>query len=161
MALDLRHEVAELARTHLDKRLRYRCLVLQTADIGLLSKLSDYATAALRGPALEPRLVHYLDLMDDVGAFSCSRVLEILEQAARGQPVVLRGPLNVLSYWSAKAQAAFWNYLALFTHGPGIVVLDTPREDIGSGPFRLLAWVPGTDVRYLKSRLASTQDGLV
>jgi hypothetical protein len=51
--------------------------------------------------------------------------------------------------------------LAGFTHGPGIIVVDTPRAEAVEGPFRMVGRIPGTDVRYLKSRLASTQDGLV
>jgi hypothetical protein len=103
---------------------------------------------------------HVIAELIGTGALPCSAVLELID-AASGSDPVLTGPLHFLAYWSVQMQGAFWKHLAGFTHGPGIIVIDTPREEMVEGPFRFLGKIPGTEVRYLKSRLASTQDGLV
>lgn len=161
MAIDLRDKVFGLINTQLDGKLRYRCLVLQTSDLAVLTKLSDFAKEGAAVLGQQPQLIPYSDLIDEVGALSCSKVIERLDAICGASPLVLAGPLNFVNYWSEQVQGAFWKHLAGFTHGPGIIVVDTPREEVSEGPFRLVAKIPGTDVRYLKSRLASTQDGLV
>lgn len=161
MGVDLREKMFSLIQTQLESKLRYRCLVLQTSDLAVLAKLADFAnegTAALGGPT---HVIAYHEFIDDVGAVSCSKVIERIDGICGASPLVLVGPLNFINYWSEQIQGAFWKHLAGFTHGPGIIVADTPREEVSEGPFRLVAKIPGTDVRYLKSRLASTQDGLV
>jgi hypothetical protein len=161
MAVDLREKMLALIQSQLDRKLRYRCLVLQTADVGVLSRLSDYAKEFASALGEGARVIPYASFIDDVGAMSCNKVIETIDGICGASPLVLAGPLNFLNYWSEQMQGAFWKHLAGFTHGPGIIVSDTPREDVSEGPFRLVAKIPGTDIRYLKSRLASTQDGLV
>jgi hypothetical protein len=107
-----------------------------------------------------PKVIDYADLFDDIGALSCNAVIERIEAVAASWPVVLAGPVHYLDYWSEQVRGAFWKFLAGFTHGPGIIVVDTPRAEAIEGPFRMVGRISGTDVRYLKSRLASTQDGL-
>jgi len=88
-------------------------------------------------------------------------VLGRIEAGAATHSMVIAGPLHFLDFWSDQTSAAFWRYLSGFTHGPGILVVDTLRENPVESGFRVVGRIPGTDVRYLKSRLASTQDGLV
>src|SRR5262249_13827229 len=137
------------------------CLVIQSSDIAQIRRLSEHAAECLASLGASVRTIRYPEFLDSVGALSCSKVIEIVDVASDSSPLILEGPLNFLNYWSVALQGTFWKHLAGFTHGPGIVVVDTPRDEVGEGSFRLLARLPGTDVRYLKSRLASTQDGLV
>jgi len=161
MAVDLRDRVFGLIQTQLAGKLRYRCLVFQSSDLAVLAKVSEFSQEGAPVLGANAEVIPYLDLIDDVGALSCAKVLERIDGVCGTSPLVLAGPLNFLNYWSDQMQGAFWKHLAGFTHGPGIIVIDTPRDDVSEGPFRLVAKIPGTDVRYLKSRLASTQDGLV
>jgi hypothetical protein len=161
MAVDLREKLFSLIRMQLDRKLRYRCLVIQVADIAVLDRVCQDAREGECFLGENPHVMEYLDLMDDVGALSCSKVIERIDALCASSPLVLAGPLHYLTYWSGQMQGAFWKHLAGFTHGPGILVVDTPREEVTEGPFRVLGKIPGTEVRFLKSRLASTQDGLV
>jgi hypothetical protein len=153
-------KIGTLIAAQLAPQLRYRCLVMQTSDIPVLSAVCESAIASAASLGETPSLIDYTDLFDEVGALSCNAVLERLEVAATC-PVVMAGPLHFLDYWSEQVQGSFWKFLAGFTHGPGIIVVDTPRDGSVEGPFRIVGRILGTDVRYLKSRLASTQDGLV
>ena len=161
MALEVWQErIGILVAAQLAPRLRYRCLVLQTSELPVLSVVCESAIASAASLGGTPGLIEYTDLFDDIGALSCNAVIERLGVAATA-PVVMAGPLHYLDYWSEHMRGAFWKFLAGFTHGPGIIVVDTPRDEAVEGPFRMIGRIPGTDVRYLKSRLASTQDGLV
>jgi hypothetical protein len=135
--------------------------VLQTGEIPVLSAVCESAIESAAALGGNPRVIDYGELFDDIGALSCNAVIERVEAAAGASPVVLAGPLHYLDYWSEQMRGAFWKFLAGFTHGPGIIVVDTPRGEAVEGPFRMVGRIVGTDVRYLKSRLASTQDGLV
>jgi len=152
--------IGTLVAAQLAPRLRYRCLVLQTCEMPVLSAVCESAIVSASSIGETPYLIDYMDLFDEIGALSCNAVIQRLEVAATS-PVVMAGPLHCLDYWSEQMRGAFWKFLAGFTHGPGIIVVDTSRDEAVEGPFRMVGRIPGTDVRYLKSRLASTQDGLV
>jgi hypothetical protein len=162
MAIEVwQDKISTLIAAQLAPRLRYRCLVLQTGEMPVLSAVCQSAIDSAASLGESPKVIDYSDLFDDIGALSCNAVIERLEAAAATSPVVLAGPLHYLDYWSEQMRGAFWKFLAGFTHGPGIIVVDTPRAEAVEGPFRMVGRIPGTEVRYLKSRLASTQDGLV
>ena len=150
-----------LLATYLARRLRYRCLVLQTGDLGVLSELCEAAIQSARQLDGIVQVLEYRELMDEVGALPCSRVLEKIEVLADSSPLVVGGPLHFLEYWSQRVAAGFWEYLASYSTGPGILVLDGPREQGVLGAFRLVRIIPGTDIRVFKSRLATAEDGLV
>lgn len=154
-------ELNSLVAAQLDRRLRYRCLVLQTGDLAVLTQLCEAGTQALRQLGESVQVLEYRDQLDEVGALACSRVLERIERLAQSNPLLIAGPLHFLDYWSHQVGAAFWEYLASYSSGPGILVADTPREYGVEGAFRLVRTVQGTDIRVLKSRLATAQDGLV
>jgi hypothetical protein len=162
MAVTLtREQLSVLVAAQLDSRLRYRCLVLQTGDLSVLAQLCEDGMHAL-GQLGEPvRVLEYRDQLDEVGALACSRVLTNIEHVAKSGPVLIAGPLHFLDYWSRPVGAAFWEYLASYSLGPGILIADTPREHGLDGVFRLVRTIYGTDVRVFKSRLATAQDGLV
>lgn len=156
----LSDQIASLLAEQLHPRLRYRCLVLQCADIPVLSRVCE-TVIAVAGALGDPVVLEYTDLFDQVGAASCRTVLERIEQAAATRPVILAGPLHYVDYWSEQVCTGFWRYLAAFMSGPGIIAVDTPREAVVEGAFRIVGRLPMADIRYLKSRLAATQDGLV
>lgn len=162
MAVGLSHDkLAALIDAQLDRRLRYRCLVLQCGNIEILSHVIQQSIDVMRTLGTDMRVLEYTEQFDTVGALSCSAVLERIGAQAAAHPMVLAGPLHFLDFWSDQTSGAFWKYLAGFTHGPGILIVDTPRETAVESAFRVVGRIPGTDIRYLKSRLASAQDGLV
>lgn len=155
-------QIIGVVSAHLQERLRYRCLLLQSNDIGLLGTVSDVLVSAGESHFGVPlSTIKGGELFDEVGALSCSAVLGRIEVVSSIEPLLLIGPLHFLDYWSEQIRRTFWRFLASFTSGPGIIVTDTPREGEAEGPFRIVGRIPGADIRYLKSRLASTQDGLV
>jgi hypothetical protein len=162
MALEVRSDqVDTVVSAQLSRALRYRCLVFQSGDVVALGGLRESVCRSLGSLCGPVAVFEYQDQFDGVGALSCDNVLGRIETAAATGALVLAGPLHYLDYWSDQVACAFWRYLASFTAGPGIVVLDGPREQGIEAAFRLIGRIPGTDIRYLKSRLASSQDGLV
>jgi hypothetical protein len=150
--------VSYLVETQLARHLRYRCLVLQSVDMMLLGDLSEFASVSACTLGESPHVFKVQDFFDGVGALSCNVVQEQLESMASRRPLIIAGPLHFLDYWTDSTQAVFWRFLAVFQHGPGIIVIDVPRKIGIEGPFRVLGKIPETDIRYLKSRLAETQD---
>ena len=147
---------------HLQERLRYRCLLLQSDDIGLLGTVTQVLVSAAESQCgIPPTTIEGGELFDTVGALSCSTVLARIEAVSSVEPLLLLGPLHFLDDWSGQIRRTFWRFLATVNSGPGIIVTDTPREGEAEGPFRVVGRIPGANIRYLKSRLASTQDGLV
>ena len=93
---------------------------------------------------------------------SCrAAVIGRIEEVATSRPVILAGPLHYVDYWSEQVSTGFWRYLAAFMSGPGIIVIDALRETVVESAFRVVGRLAVADVRYLKSRLTATQDGLV
>jgi hypothetical protein len=161
MAIEvLGDQIASLLAEQLHPRLRYRCLLLHCADIPTLSRVCESVIAAA-GTLGNPCVLEHADQFDDIGAVSCRTVIARIEQVAATQPVILAGPLHYVDYWSEQVCTGFWRYLAAFMSGPGIIAVDAPRETVVEGAFRIVGRLPAADVRYLKSRLAATQDGLV
>jgi hypothetical protein len=150
--------VQALIAKQLHPSLRYRCLLLQSGDLRVLAAVAEHAARVLssNGTA-KPEVIEYKQFLDDVGGWSCSSVLAHLEERVHDRPVVLVGPLHFLDFWSIQTQGAFWKYLAAFSSGPGIIVTDVLRTDSVDGPFSLINRIGGTDLRYLKSRLALTE----
>ncbi len=161
MAIEvLRDEIASLLTGQLRPRLRYRCLLLHCADMPTLSRACESVIVAAKRLG-NPCVLEYTDQFDEIGAVSCQTVIARIEQVADAQLVILAGPLHYVDYWSEQVCTGFWRYLAAFTSGPGIIVVDTPRETVLEGAFRTVGRLATADVRYLKSRLAATEDGLV
>lgn len=149
-----------LLKQCLDERLRYRCLVVQAKDVSQLSQFSHHVLNAsdLFGP-----VVHEMDALkqfDDIGAFSCDAMIDRVKSIAFKHPLLISGPLHFLDYWSPSVRAVFWQFLAGFSNGPGIVVTDAYRTETVFGPFQIVEGLSRTDFRCLKSRLEFTQDRL-
>ena len=161
MAIDvLGEQIAALLAEQLHACLRYRCLLLHCADIPTLSRACE-SVIAKAGTMGKPCVLEHADQFDEIGAVSCRTVIARIEEVAATQPVILAGPLHYVDYWSEQVCMGFWRYLAAFMSGPGIIVVDTPRKTVVEGVFRIVGRLPESDICYLKSRLAATQDGLV
>jgi hypothetical protein len=159
MAVNLAiQDVARLISVELAPMVRYRSLVIQSSDMLELSSLAESVFEASHSLGSEPRVFEYSEFFDDVGAVSCDETCERIGKVAQTQPVILAGPLHFLDFWSEATRDVFWRTLASFSSGPGIVVVDTPRNEGIEGPFRLIGRLNDTDIRVLKSRLSVTQD---
>jgi hypothetical protein len=160
MALIDRNTITSLVSQRLHPRERYRCLVIQCQDLSVHSRICEQIIAAEDALAGEICLIDAMDQFDEVGAFSCDRLLESFDATARSHPVVLAGPLHFLDYWSDAACGRFWRHLAAFESGPGVVIVDSFRTHFIFGTFQVVKGIARGDVRCLKSRLESTQDRL-
>jgi len=161
MAIDVQlNQTTELLRRYLDDRLRYRCLVVQGNDISLLSKVSHQIHSASDIFNAHVQEIDALDQFDEIGALSCNSVIEKIKAIAFSSPLLITGPLHFLDYWSPSVRTIFWNFLAAFSNGPGIVVADVFRTETVLGQFQSVEGFGRTDLRCLKSRLEFTQDRL-
>ena len=161
MAVDLDIDaMSAVVAAYLDKRLRYRCLVIQSKDMTILSRLCENAIVAAQSLGNDVAVLEASQQFDDIGALSCDALVAKLDSKASDHPVVVAGPLHFLDYWSERIRARFWRYFAAFSSGPGIVVTDSFRTDAILGPFQVVDGFARSDIRCLKSRLESTQDRL-
>lgn len=155
MALET--EISSLITEQLNKRLRYRCLIIQSRDLVMLSKIYDIAILAVSNLGDSANILRSEEMFDNIGAYSCNKVLTLIESVAVVKPLILTGPLHFLDYWSEQLCNSFWEYMSCFTHGPGIILLDAVRSKSIEGSFQVLGKINGTDIRYLKSRLALSE----
>ncbi len=161
MAIDVQlSQTVTMLRQYLDERLRYRCLVIQGNDISLLSQVSHQVHGASDVFGCPIKEIDAIEQFDEVGALSCNSVIEKIKSLAFSNPVLISGPLHFLDYWSPSVRIVFWNFLATFSNGPGIIVTDVFRTETVLGPFQSVDGFCRTDLRCLKSRLEFTQDRL-
>jgi hypothetical protein len=159
MAVELtREDVVGLVKSELGPKVRYRALVVQSADMAELGRLTDYALEAAADLGPGPQVFDYSNFFDSIGAISCDEAWSRIRAAAIDRPVLLSGPLHFLDYWSDATRDVFWRALASFSSGFGIIVVDAPRTEGIEGPFRLTGKLGETDVRILISRLSVSQD---
>jgi hypothetical protein len=161
MAIDVQlNQTLELLKRYLDGRLRYRCLVIQGNDILLLSQISHQVQITRSVFNAQVQEINAIDQFDAIGATSCNAFIEKVKSVAFMKPVLLTGPLHFVDYWSPSVRMVFWNFLAAFSNGPGIIVTDVFRTETVLGPFQAVDGFSRTDLRCLKSRLEITQDRL-
>ena len=77
-------KLVALIGAQLERRLRYRCLLLQCADLGILSHLIQRSIGAMKVLGTDVCVLEYAEQFDKVGALSCNAVLERV--AAAQQP---------------------------------------------------------------------------
>ncbi|HBJ34339.1 MAG TPA: hypothetical protein DDZ51_06165 [Planctomycetaceae bacterium] len=161
MAVEVRSsETVKLLKRHLDENLRYRCLVIQGKDISLLSQVSNQVQHASEVFGLTVYEMDALSQFDDIGALSCDAMIGRIKSVSAKQPLLISGPLHFLDYWSPSVRSVFWQFLAAFSNGPGIVVTDVFRTETVFGPFQVVEGFSRINFRCLKSRLEFTQDRL-
>ena len=153
----LRDHVCRLVASEMSPGRRYRCLILQAADLAILARLSEHVRLALGGMGREPHVVGWESFFDAIGALSCDAVRAHIGAVGRHSAVVLVGPLHYVDYWTAGVQDSFWSFLSMYSQGPGVVVVDTPRTEGVEGPFVARGTIPGTEIRHLRPRLVVTE----
>ena len=158
MAVELESHIRNLIAKQLHPGLRYRCLLFQAGDLRMLSAVAEVAAKVINSDWTQtPEVIGYKQFLDEVGGWPGSKVLGYLEERVHEKPVVMVGPLHFLDFWSVQSQGVFWKFLASFSSGPGIIITDVLRTEGVDGPFSLINRVGGSDLRYLKSRLALTE----
>ena len=161
MALtSLRDQLRQIVAPHLGEKDRYRCLLVQSPDVGLLTAAGDCFAELFRDQAVPVVSLAAADLFDEVGAVPCDELTNRVSESCSAAGVVLTGPLNFLDYWSPGVRGGFWTTLAALMRGPGVIVLDAPREELPEA-FRVVDRLNGFDVKLLKSRLSLTRGHIV
>ncbi|MBP3955363.1 hypothetical protein J8F10_08730 [Gemmata sp. G18] len=154
----LRDQVARLVSAELNPTRRYRCLILQADRLDVLSRLCEYLPSALADAGRASRVLPWEGFFDQVGAMAADSARACINEAGKTDAVVLAGPLHFVDYWTPGVQEGFWNFLSLYSRGPGIVVVDIPRTEGVEGPFVARGVIPGTDIRFLRPRLVATEE---
>lgn len=154
----LRDQVARLVSAELCPTRRYRCLILQADRLDLLSRLCECLPPAFSGAGWAHSVLPWEGFFDHVGAIAADSAKSLITTAGKTDTVVLAGPLHFVDYWTPGTQEGFWNFLSLYSRGPGIVVVDIPRTEGVEGPFVARGVIPGTDIRFLRPRLVATEE---
>ena len=158
MAMNLREQLGTLLIKELNPNRRYRCLILQTDRLDIQARLCNYLPDAIKALGLESSMLSWDGFFDEIGAISAANARNKLVAVGKERTVILAGPLHYMDYWSTGIQEGFWNFLALYSCGPGVVVVDIPRIEGVEGPFIIRGVVPGTEIRFLRPRLVATED---
>jgi hypothetical protein len=158
MAVNLCEQLGALLAKELNPNRRYRCLILQTDRLDVQARLCDYLPDAIKALGWECALLPWDGFFDVVGAISADTARSNVLSAGKERAVVLAGPLHYMDYWTAGVQEGFWNFLALYSRGPGVVVVDIPRTEGVEGPFVARGVVQGTEIRFLRPRLVATEE---
>ena len=161
MALEIGlNDAVAVIKRHIPERARYRCLIIQGKDLSVLSAIAQQVVKAADefGYAIEE--MDALNQFDATGALSCDALIENIKTISCNKQLLISGPLHFLDYWSPSVRSVFWNFLAGFSNGPGIIVTDAFRNELVSGPWQNVKGFARSDIRCLKSRLESTEDRL-
>lgn len=158
MAMNLRDQLGTLLAKELNSVRRYRSLILQSDRLEVQSHLCDYLPDVIKTLGCEVSAFPWEVFFDQVGAISADNVKSRILAAGKDRAVVLAGPLHYMDYWTTVVQEGFWNFLALYSQGPGVVVVDIPRTEGVEGPFVARGVVPGTEIRFLRPRLVATEE---
>lgn len=156
--MNLREQLGTLLAKELNPVRRYRCLILQSDRLDVQAMLCDYLPDAIKAIGWETSVLVWDGFFDKVGAISAENAKNNVLTAGKDRAVVLAGPLHYMDYWTAGVQEGFWNFLALYSRGPGVVVVDIPRTEGVEGPFVARGVVPGTEIRFLRPRLVVTEE---
>ena len=159
--MELREEMLTVLQRQLAPNLRYRALLFQCSHMPSIMDLEESLLEPGGFWETRPQRIGQEDMFDDVGAVSVQCLLQKVRAAEYESPIVLCGPLHVCDCWSDGSRGVLWRHLAAFSAGPGIVVVDVPREQDTQGLFRMAGRLSAVDAYYLKSRLTATEDGLV
>jgi hypothetical protein len=154
----LRDQLARLVRAELNLTRRYRCLILQANRFDVLSSLCEHLPFALSDARKASSVLAWEGFFDQVGAMAADSARARINTTGTTAAVVLAGPLHFVDYWTPGVQEGFWNFLSLYSRGPGIVVVDILRTEGVEGPFVARGVIPGTDIRFLRPRLVATEE---
>ena len=98
-------------------------------------------------------------MFDDAGPLSVQTTLQMIRKVEYESPVVIVGPLHICDCWSESSKGVLWRHLSAFSAGPGIIVVDVPREKHVHGLFQHAGRLTSLDAYFMKSRLSKTEGG--
>jgi len=153
----LQEQLERLVASELNPNRRYRCLVLQCDRLDLIGRLCD-ALPLVFGLLGKPAILGWESFFDSIGALSSDDARSAIMAAGKDSPVLLTGPLHYVDYWTSGVQEGFWNFLSLYSRGPGVVAIDIPRTEGVEGPFVARGTIAGTEIRFLRPRLVATEE---
>jgi len=159
--MELTEELQAVLQRQLAPKLRYRTLLFRCRDMPSIRALEEGVIGLEDFWDGSPLRIDQDDMFDEVGPVSAQCLLERIREAEYSRPIILCGPLHVCDCWSSESRRVLWQHLAAFSSGPGIVVIDVPREQGTERLFRVAGRLSSVDAYYLKSRLTATEDGLV
>ena len=154
----LQETIERLVASELNPGRRYRCLVLQSDRLDLIGRLAELLLRAFDALGKSPKVLGWESFFDAVGALSSDEARSAILAAGKDAVVVLAGPLHYVDYWTTGVQDGFWSFLSLYSRGPGVVGIDIPRAEGVEGPFIARGTILGTEIRYLRPRLAATEE---
>jgi len=141
----------------LNKILRYRCLILQSNYLSELESISTNFEYVSNHFGETYYSLKYLKLFDEIGAMSCSDVIQMTKEKSKNSLLLLEGPLHFINYWSDNSQSNFWGFLSTFTQGPGVVILDVVRNSKFEEDFKAIGKSTCGRILFWKSRLSITE----
>ncbi len=150
--------VTQLVARELNPARRYRCLILQCDSLDQQARLCDCLPTAISNLGWQSAILPWEKFFDTVGAISSDTARDMVVATGKDRAVVLTGPLHYVDYWTASVQEGFWSFLSLYSRGPGVILLDTPRTEGVEGPFVARGVISGTEVRFLRPRLVATEE---
>lgn len=138
----------------LNKDLRYRCLILQSNYLSILDTISKNFEYVSNQFGANYYCLKYLELFDEIGAKSCSDVIDVTKKKSNNSLLLLEGPLHFITFWSNNSQSRFWGFLSTLARGPGVVILDVVRNSIFEEDFDAIGKSTCGRVLFWKSRLS-------
>ncbi len=159
--MELKEELLSVLHRQLAPTLRYRTLIFQCRHIPSLEAVQKCLLDSHDFWSIAPITLDHDLMFDSTGPLSSQALLTYITSAEYDRPVYLFGPLHICDCWTSEGRRVLWQHLAAFSAGPGIIVLDVPREADTQGLFRIAGRLTAIDACYLKSRLTATEDGLV
>lgn len=159
--MELKDELLSVLQRQLAIKLRYRTVLFQCRQLPSLGAMHECLSALIEFWSTPPVTIGHDMMFDSGGPVSANNLLNQITSIEYDYPILLVGPLHICDCWTSEGRRILWQHLAAFSAGPGIIVLDVPREDDTQGLFRIAGRLTTIDACYLKSRLTATEDGLV
>lgn len=154
VGIENHHQIVDIIEGQLKDSLRYRCLLFQSNDISTFPEICKSGSEGIKKLGKNFIQIDTDKMIDDIGALSCREVIKIIEKDSLNNVLIISGPLHFLDYWSDQQCSTFWGHFASLENSAGIIIVDIIRKVGIEGIFTVIGNIPGTGVRYLKSRRA-------
>jgi len=143
-------EYESILNRYLAPRVRYRTVLFQSNDWNVLSLLG----AGFREIYPDAECLSNADFFaHDASTISTTKALKLIKCKAKEGLLLIEGPLHACDTWSRTQLQTFWQELATFSSGAGIILLDRERESVTRSLFRVMERMSSVDVVVLRSRM--------
>jgi hypothetical protein len=146
--------ITSIFEHQLDPDLRYKCLLVQSNEVSMFPDICKCVSQAAKRLGQTSAVLDANKMLDEIGAYSCNQVIDLISNASLNQILILSGPLHFLDYWPRQQRSFFWGHFACIENSAGIVMIDVVRTEEVQGIFTVIERIPHADIRYLKSRRA-------